>query len=81
MSDVVSAGMIVALDRQSLMVMRMFASPSESLRRKVRLFSEFLPEGAPADVVNPWGCADSVHDEVVRVLEVGCRRIAAVTDA
>lgn len=65
--------LIVAMDRSNLDDLRTMAPPESN--GKLRLLSEFLPEGSPKDVPDPyWGGARG-FDQVLDLLEEACPAI------
>jgi protein-tyrosine phosphatase len=66
--------LIVAMDRANLADLRAVAP--ESHAAEVRLFSDFLPEGSPADVPDPYFGGGEGFDRVLDLVEAGCTAIA-----
>lgn len=65
--------LVVAMDRSNLAELREMAPPGAD--GKVRLLSEFLPQGSPRDVPDPYWGGGSGFDLVLDLLEEACPRI------
>ena len=61
--------LIVAMDRDNL---RDLEALDGTARSRLRLFSDFLPAGAPADVPDPYYGGESGFDRVLDLVEEGC---------
>ncbi|HEX2162523.1 MAG TPA: low molecular weight protein-tyrosine-phosphatase [Thermoanaerobaculia bacterium] len=67
--------LILAMDRQNLADLQAIAPPPAERRAEVRLFSEFLPPGAPPDVPDPYYGGDAGFERVLDLVERGCEAI------
>lgn len=67
--------LLVAMDRTNLADLRELAPPGAA--GKLRLLAEFLPEGAPRDVPDPYWGGEGGFDRVLDLLEEACPRILA----
>lgn len=72
--------LVIAMDRSNLEDLRELAegaaiAEGPPLAEKIRLLSEFLPEGFPADVPDPYWGGERGFDEVLDLLEEACPRI------
>lgn len=67
--------LIVAMDRQNLADLRDLAPPAADRRADLRLFSEFLPAGSPADVPDPYWGGVQGFEQVLDLVEDGAARI------
>jgi len=67
--------LVVAMDRSNLAALRRMA-PSEALDR-IRLLSSFDAEAVDEDVPDPYYGGDDGFDEVVALVERGCRGLLA----
>lgn len=65
--------LIVAMDRSNLEDLRALAPPEAD--GKIRLLSEFLPEGSPRDVPDPYWGGPQGFDQVLDLLERACPAI------
>jgi protein-tyrosine phosphatase len=68
--------LIVAMDRQNLADLEALAPPPAERPAELRLFSHFLPPGAPADVPDPYYGGDTGFERVIDLVEEGCAAIA-----
>lgn len=68
--------LIVAMDRQNLADLEALAPPAAERPAELRLFSHFLPPGAPADVPDPYYGGDTGFERVIDLVEEGCAAIA-----
>jgi len=64
--------LVVAMDRDNLLDLRRLAGRH---REGVRLFSDFLPDGAPRDVPDPYFGGARGFEEVLDLIETGCPAI------
>jgi protein-tyrosine phosphatase len=64
--------MVVAMDRENLADLRGLGG---GLEAPLRLFSEFLPGGSPADVPDPYYGGPEGFDRVIDLVEIGCARL------
>ena len=64
--------LIVAMDRSNLRDLEVMAPAGGA---PIRLFSEFLPAGSPADVPDPYYGGPGGFDAVLDLLEEGCSRL------
>ena len=63
--------LIIAMDRNNLTDLQaLIRQPADSA--KLRLFSDFLPNGAPKDVPDPYYGGTKGFDRVITMLEDGC---------
>lgn len=69
--------LVVAMDRQNLADLEAMAPDRRERRAELKLFSEFLPPGAPADVPDPYYGGAEGFDRVLDLVEEGC---AAIVD-
>ncbi|HVS03996.1 MAG TPA: low molecular weight protein-tyrosine-phosphatase [Thermoanaerobaculia bacterium] len=67
--------LIVAMDRENLADLEAMAPPPERRRAELRLFSEFLPPGAPRDVPDPYYGGGHGFERVLDLVEEGCAAI------
>lgn len=67
--------LIVAMDRQNLADLESIAPPPAERRAELRLFSHFLPDGAPEDVPDPYYGGDAGFERVIDMVEEGCEHI------
>lgn len=72
--------LVIAMDRSNLEDLRELAEAADrdgddSPVDKIRLLSEFLPEGSPADVPDPYWGGEQGFDQVLDLLEEACPRI------
>ncbi|MEE8524951.1 MAG: low molecular weight protein-tyrosine-phosphatase [Thermoanaerobaculia bacterium] len=65
-------GLILAMDRSNLRDLRHLAGGRPN---HVRLLSEFLPEGSPVDVPDPYYGGDQGFERVLDLVEQGCPEI------
>lgn len=65
--------LLIAMDRENLAELRAMA-PNGS-ERKLRLLSEFLPDGSPRDVPDPYWGGPRGFDHVLDLLEQACPAI------
>lgn len=68
--DFETAHLIVAMDRSNREDLEEMAP--DGTRGKVRLLSEYLPEGAPRDVPDPYWGGASGFDRVIDLIEEAC---------
>lgn len=61
--------LILAMDRSHLRELRSLARGPQD---HVKLFSDFLPAGAPVDVPDPYYGGEQGFDHVVELIEQGC---------
>lgn len=64
--------MVVAMDRQNLADLRQLVGGGGA---PLRLFSEFLPEGSPVDVPDPYYGGPDGFDRVLDLVEEGCANL------
>lgn len=64
--------LIVAMDRDNLAELRLLDGTGSS---NLRLFSDFLPEGSPLDVPDPYYGGHQGFERVVDLVEQGCAAI------
>ena len=64
--------MVVAMDRQNLADLREMADGRDV---PLRLFSDFLPPGAPLDVPDPYYGGEDGFDRVIDLVEEGCANL------
>ncbi|MCZ6507381.1 MAG: low molecular weight phosphotyrosine protein phosphatase [Acidobacteria bacterium] len=64
--------LIVAMDRSNLSDLEAMAPAGGA---PIRLFSDFLPAGSPADVPDPFYGGPGGFDTVLDLLEEGCSRL------
>ena len=69
--------LVVAMDRQNLADLEEIAPPPDERRAELRLFSSFLPPGAPEDVPDPYYGGEQGFERVIDLVEEGC---AAIVD-
>ena len=76
-SELPSWDMVVAMDRENLADLRVMADGATAGGREVplRLFSEFLPEGSPVDVPDPYYGGEEGFDRVLDLVEEGCANL------
>lgn len=67
--------LVVAMDRQNLADLEALAPPPAERRAELRLFSHFLPPGAPEDVPDPYYGGESGFERVIDMVEEGCEAI------
>jgi low molecular weight protein-tyrosine phosphatase len=68
--------LIVAMDSDNLRDLRAIAAESGvEPGAALRLFSDFLPDGVPVDVPDPYYGGAGGFDRVLDLLEVGCPRL------
>lgn len=70
--ELVEWDLVVAMDASNLGDLRQLPEAGDV---DVRLFSEFLPEGEPRDVPDPYYGGESGFDRVLDILEIGCPRV------
>ncbi|MBV8497187.1 MAG: low molecular weight phosphotyrosine protein phosphatase [Gammaproteobacteria bacterium] len=74
-SDYERFDLILAMDRENLSVLRRRAPAAAHGR--LRLFLEFAPEGAPADVPDPYYGGPKGFEEVLDLIEAATRGLLA----
>jgi protein-tyrosine phosphatase len=67
--------LILAMDRENLRVLRRHA-PAH-VHERLRLFLEFAPEAAPADVPDPYYGGPNGFEEVLDLVEAATRGLLA----
>lgn len=67
--------LVVAMDRQNLADLEEIAPPASARRGELRLFSSFLPAGAPEDVPDPYYGGGDGFERVIDMVEEGCEAI------
>lgn len=67
--------LVVAMDRQNLADLEAIAPPPGERHADLRLFSDFLPAGSPADVPDPYYGGDTGFEQVLDLVEEGCEAI------
>lgn len=78
LEDLERFDLVVAMDRSNLEELRELAAAAEpGAEVKLRLLSEFLPQGAPRDVPDPYWGGERGFDQVLDMLEEACPRILA----
>ena len=70
--ELVEWDLVVAMDLGNLEELRGFPQASAV---NLRLFSDFLPQGEPRDVPDPYYGGESGFDRVIDLLERGCPRV------
>jgi protein-tyrosine phosphatase len=70
--ELVKWDLVVAMDLGNLEELRGFPQASAV---SLRLFSDFLPQGEPRDVPDPYYGGESGFDRVIDLLERGCPRV------
>lgn len=65
--------LVVAMDRSNFEDLQALAPPEAN--GKLRLLSEFLPEGSPRDVPDPYWGGPRGFDQVLDLLEAACPAI------
>jgi protein-tyrosine phosphatase len=75
-ADLEQFDLLVAMDRDNLAALRAF-DRGRRFEAKIVLLSEFLPEGAPLDVPDPYYGGAAGFETVLDLLEAACPRLLA----
>jgi protein-tyrosine phosphatase len=73
-TDIVEFDLIIAMDRENLRDIRKLVARGQSSKH-IKLLSEFLPKGSPADVPDPYYGGPSGFDCVIDMIEGACPHI------